>query len=268
MMPGQMVDFSSERFRVRLAETPDDVAAAQRLRYAVFYEEGLAQPDRLAAMSRMDADPFDAVCDHLLVLDCADDVLVGTYRLLRQEVAEAHDGFYTAREFELRPLIERHRDLNFVELGRSCVSRPYRRRSVIELLWQGVWDYVRHHRMDVMIGCASLEGTDPDALALPLSFLAEEFAAPEDWRAAALSDRHVEMRRLPTRAIDRKAALKSLPPLVKGYLRLGCHVGEGAVIDHQFHTTDVLIILPVTSINNRYFAHYGSPEGEPARLGT
>ncbi len=252
---------------MRIAESADDVAAAQRLRYAVFYEEGSAQADPWAALARMDADPFDAVCDHLLVVDCANDVLVGTYRLLRQDVAEAHDGFYTAREFELKPLIERHRHLNFVELGRSCVLRSYRTRAVIELLWQGVWDYVRHYRLDVMIGCASLEGTDPDALALPLSFLAEEFAAPEAWRAAALSERRVDMRRLPARAVDRRAALKSLPPLVKGYLRLGCHVGEGAVIDHQFHTTDVLIILPVTSIDRRYFAHYGQPDGEPGRLG-
>jgi putative hemolysin len=261
-----MADISSKRFRVRLAETPDDVAAAQRLRYAVFYEEGSARPDPWAALTRMDADPFDAVCDHLLVVDGANDILVGTYRLLRQDVAEAHNGFYTAREFELKPLIARHRHLNFLELGRSCVLRSYRTRSVIELLWQGVWDYVRHYRFDVMIGCASLEGTDPDRLALPLTFLAEEFAAPEAWRAAALSDRHVDMRRLPAGAVDRRTALKSLPPLVKGYLRLGCHVGEGAVIDHQFHTTDVLIILPVASINRRYFAHYGAPDGEPARL--
>ena len=266
-MAGQMPAFSSNRFQVRLAETSDDVAAAQRLRYVVFYEEGSAKPDRRAAASRIDADPYDAVCDHLLVVDRASDLLVGTYRLLRQEVAAAHEGFYTAREFELKPLIERHRHLNFVELGRSCVLASYRRRSVIELLWQGVWDYVRHFRMDVMIGCASLEGTDPDALALPLSFLAEKFAAPAAWRAAAVSERHVEMRRLPAHAIDGKAALRSLPPLVKGYLRLGCHVGDGAVIDHQFHSIDVLIVLPVASINSRYFAHYGRPEGEPVRLG-
>jgi L-ornithine Nalpha-acyltransferase len=266
-MPGQMAEFSSRRFQVKLAATPDDVAAVQRLRYAVFYEEGSAKPDRRAAASGMDADPFDAVCDHLLVVDCDNDLPVGTYRLLRQEVAEANDGFYTAREFELQPLIERHRHLSFVELGRSCVLRPYRRRPVIELLWQGVWDYVRHFRMDVMIGCASLEGTDPDALAVPLTFLAEEFAAPAAWRAAALNDRHVEMRRMAAHDIDRRAALKSLPPLVKGYLRLGCHVGEGAVIDHQFHSIDVLIILPVASIKSRYFGHYGAPEAQPARLG-
>jgi L-ornithine Nalpha-acyltransferase len=261
-----MVNSSSKRFRVRLAETPEDVAAAQRLRYAVFYEEGSARPDRRAAMRRMDADPFDAICDHLLVIDSANDVLVGTYRLLRQDVAEAHDGFYSAREFDLAPLLGRHHHLNFLELGRSCVRDAYRTRPVIELLWQGAWDYVRQHRLDVMFGCASLVGTDPDKLALPLSFLAEEFAAPAAWRAVALSERHVEMRRLPACAIDRKAALRSLPPLVKGYLRLGCHIGEGAVIDHQFNTTDVLVIMPVASINRRYFAHYGTPDGEPMRL--
>lgn len=117
-----------------------------------------------------------------------------------------------------------------------------------------------------MVGCASLEGTDPDDLALPLSFLAEQCGAPVAWRAAAVSTRHVEMRRLPAGAIDARAAMKALPPLVKGYLRLGCHVGEGAVIDHQFNTTDVLIVLPVAAINERYFARYGAPDAQPAHL--
>jgi putative hemolysin len=127
----------------------------------VFYEEGAARADAVAAATGMDCDPFDAICDHLIVVDCAGKALVGTYRLLRQEVAEAHDGFYSAREFDLEPLIERHRHLSFLELGRSCVLRPYRTKAVIELLWQGIWDYVRRHRLDVMVGCASLEGTDP-----------------------------------------------------------------------------------------------------------
>jgi putative hemolysin len=251
---------------VRLAASADEIAAAQRLRYRVFYEEGSARADPLAVARRMDVDRFDAICDHLIVIDRASKALVGTYRLLRQEVAEAHDGFYSAREFDLKPLIERHRHLSFLELGRSCVLRSYRTRPVIELLWQGIWDHVRRHCLDVMVGCASLEGTDPDELALPLSFLAQHCAAPEAWRAAALRTRHIEMRRLPARAVDAKAAMKALPPLVKGYLRLGCHVGEGAVIDHQFNTTDILIILPVTAINNRYFLRYGAPAAEPACL--
>ena len=260
------MNVASGNFMVRLAVSGEEIAAAQRLRYQVFYEEGAARADAVAAATGMDCDPFDAICDHLIVVDCAGKTLVGTYRLLRQAVAEAHDGFYSAREFDLEPLIDRHRHLSFLELGRSCVLRPYRTKAVIELLWQGIWDYVRRHRLDVMVGCASLEGTDPDDLALPLSFLAAQCGAPEAWRAAALSARHVEMRRLPASAIDARAAMKALPPLVKGYLRLGCHVGEGAVIDRQFNTTDILIVLPVAAINNRYFARYGAPDARPGHL--
>jgi putative hemolysin len=110
-----------------------------------------------------------------------------------------------------------------------------------------------------MIGCASLKGTDPDALALPLSFLHHFAGAPEPWRARALADRYVDMNRMSKDALDAKEALRRLPPLIRGYLRLGAVIGDGAVIDHQFGTTDVLIVLPVSGINTRYFAHFGAP---------
>src|SRR5690606_23179526 len=106
-------------------------------------------------------------------------------------------------------------------------------------------------------GCASLSGTDPEPLALPLAFLHHNARAPEEWSVSALAGRHVAMDRLPAEAIDAKAALKLLPPLVKGYLRLGAYIGDGAVIDRQFGTTDVLIVLPVGTISERYVNHYG-----------
>jgi L-ornithine Nalpha-acyltransferase len=108
-----------------------------------------------------------------------------------------------------------------------------------------------------MIGCASFEGTDPDRLALPLSFLHHFAAAPEAWRASAHPSRRVDMNRIAKDQIDTKAALKQLPPLIKGYLRLGAFVGDGAVVDHQFGTTDVLIVMPVSSISGRYLDHFG-----------
>ena len=89
--------------------------------------------------------------------------VVGTYRLLRQQLAEDHGGFYTAGEFDIAALIARHRDLHFLELGRSCVLAPYRNKRTVELLWHGIWTYVLQNRLDVMIGCASLDGTDPRA---------------------------------------------------------------------------------------------------------
>jgi putative hemolysin len=148
--------------------------------------------------------------------------------------------------------------LKFLELGRSCVLAPYRNKRTVELLWHGIWSYVRRHRLDVMIGCASLDGTDPAALALPLSFLHHFAAAPADWQVQALAGRRVDMNLLPKHEIDPRAALRALPPLIKGYLRLGAFCGDGAVVDHAFGTTDVLIVLPVSAINTRYIEHFGA----------
>jgi putative hemolysin len=253
---------------VRLASTPAEVRAAQALRYRVFYEEMSAFPDARTLWRRRDADAFDRICDHLLVLD-HDDLearpfrkarprVVGTYRLLRQEVAERHNGFYTAGEFDIEPLLARHRGLNFLELGRSCVMKPYRTKRTVELLWHGIWAYALRHDIDAMIGCASFEGTDPSRLALPLSFLHHHAAPDADWHVEALPGRGATMNRLPIEAVDMKAALASLPPLVKGYLRLGAMIGRGAVVDEQFGTVDVLVLLPVDRISERYVKYYGA----------
>lgn len=251
---------------VRLAASAAEIRRAQALRYHVFYEEMAAVADWRTQQRRRDCDPFDLVCDHLLVLDRASPhrpllrqkpEVVGTYRLLCQEIADRHGGFYSAGEYELAPLLERKRHLRFLELGRSCVLEPYRNKRTLELLWRGIGAYVRMNRVDVMIGCASLEGTDPDRLALPLSFLHHNARAPREWRVRAQEHLFVEMNRMPPSALDSRAALRMLPPLVKGYLRLGAYVGDGAVVDHQFGTTDVCIILPVAAINARYVYHYG-----------
>jgi putative hemolysin len=257
---------------VRLAAKAAEVRRAQKLRYRVFYQEGSAVPDAAKMMARRDVDVFDALCDHVLVIDHAlpaarlrrSPAVVGTYRLLRQNVADRHGGFYSAGEFDIGGLLAGHSNLSFLELGRSCVLPPYRNKRTVELLWRGIWTYVRRNHFDVMIGCASLKGTDPDKLALPLSFLHHYARAPEPWRAHARPERYTEMNRLAKDAIDTKAALRALPPLIRGYLRLGAVIGDGAVIDHQFDTTDVLVVLPVAGINNRYFAHFGAPEARDA----
>ena len=255
---------------LRQASSIDEIEACQRLRYRVFYEELQAKADATTIAKERDEDRFDAICDHLVVvrrgdttdkLDIAVEggVLVGTYRLLRQDVAARHGGFYTQDEFDIAPILATHPDLRFLELGRSCVLKPYRTKPVVELLWQGIWNYVRTYDLHVMMGCASLEGTDPDAHAVSLSFLAYSAVPPPEWRVSALHDRRVDMKRLPATAIEPRKALRDLPPLVKGYLRLGCYIGDGAVIDHQFNTIDVLIVLPVSAINERYFTHFGKP---------
>ena len=268
-----MPDISAEKgpLLLRLADGIEEIEACQRLRYRVFYEELGASADHASAHRKLDKDQFDAICDHLIVVQRGstgeeqsiildDGELIGTYRLLRQEVAEGHGGFYSQREFDLAPLISTHPGLRFLELGRSCVLEPFRTKPVVELLWQGIWNYVRAYDMHVMLGCASLEGTDPNEHALALSFLAEAHA-PFEWAVRALPAHYVNMKRIAPPEIDKRRALKDLPPLIKGYLRLGCYIGDGAVIDRQFNTIDVLIILPVSAINVRYFAHFGQPNG-------
>ena len=250
---------------VRLARGPREIWRAQRLRYRVFYQEMSAKPDVVSRMFRRDADRFDRACDHLLVIDHAargrfggiKPKVVGTYRLMRQSAAERLGGFYTQGEFDLGPMLARHPGQRFLELGRSCVLKPYRTKRTVELLWSGIWAYLQHHRIDAMFGCASFDGTDPDALALPLSFLHHQARSEGDWAATAHSEHFVGMDRLPAEMIDAKLALKQLPPLIKGYLRIGARFGTGAVIDRQFGTTDVLVVLPVSAIDKRYTDYYG-----------
>ncbi len=175
---------------VRLARNSSEVAAAQEVRFRVFYDELGAKRSYVHELETRDADRFDAICDHLLVFDTAlygpdHRQIVGTYRLLRQDQAEATGGFYSQDEFEIGRLIGRHPDKRFLELGRSCVLPEYRSRRTVELLWQGIWAYCRRYRIDVMTGCASFAGIVPAAHAEALSFLSHHCRAEGEWHVAA-----------------------------------------------------------------------------------
>ena len=196
---------------VRLARKNSEIRRAQRLRYKVFYEEMSAMPGALAILSRRDEDEFDPIFDHLLVIDRGDandgrrwrrSKVVGTYRMLRHEVADLNDGFYTQGEYDISALLRAKPECKFMELGRSCVLKPYRNKRTLELLWQGVWSYVREHNADVMIGCASFEGTDPSVHAEALSFLHHTSLAPEEWRVRAHEHLRVDMNMMPREAIN------------------------------------------------------------------
>lgn len=250
---------------VRLARTKKDIKRAQKLRYKVFYEEMSAIPNPTAFLSRRDKDPFDRVCDHLLVLDYNVPIrpfrklkpkVVGTYRLLRQDVAEKNFGFYSTNEFDLKALVEARPDKRFLELGRSCVLKEYRGKRTVDLLWQGIHTYMSHHRIDVVVGCASLAGIDPQKLTLPLSYLHHYASGPDDFTVKAVASRYVDMNLMPKEEINTQRALRALPPLIKGYVRVGAYFGNGAVIDKQFGTTDVLVILQVAQMDKRYVNHY------------
>jgi putative hemolysin len=243
---------------VRLAATPDELDAVQALRYRIFYQEMGAKPDAEALATERDRDGFDAIADHLLVIDHdlgeGASGVVGTYRLIRQEAAARIGRFYSADEYDISAL--QCFPGRLLELGRSCVDTAYRSRAVMQMLWRGIAAYVFLHEIDLMFGCASLPGTDPDALAAELSYLHAAHLAPEQIRPRALPSRFVEMRRLNPETIDSRRALNALPPLIKGYLRLGGFVGDGAVIDWQFNTTDIAVVVQTDLVTEKYYRHY------------
>jgi putative hemolysin len=257
---------------VRLATSEEEIAAAQALRYEIFYDEMGAKPDPAMTALRRDHDSYDSICDHLLVIDHGIEGkprVVGTYRLLRELVAKQNRGFYSSSEYDLSPLLTKTfqrrigEGRQLLELGRSCVHRDYRNLATINLLWRGIASYLTTHNIGFMFGCASLHGTDPAEHAVALSYLYHEHLADESIRVRTLPEHYVPMDLVPRGSYDVKNAIRSLPPLVKGYLRLGCVIGDGGFIDAQFNTVDVFILLPVEQITARYTDRYRISANDP-----
>ena len=255
----------SGALEVRLAETEHEVEQAQRLRYTVFYEEMSAIPSPRMRELKRDFDKYDDVCDHLLVVDRdahdedGQPLVVGTYRLTRKKDADKVGGFYTSSEYELSAMLAGLPEgTKYLELGRSCILKSYRARpGTMQLLWKGLMAYVARFDIDLMFGCASLPGTDVEEMALPLSYLHHFHPMPEHLRVRALPDLYVEMNRIPKDAIDEREGIRSLPAMLKGYVRAGCCIGQGAMIDRQFGTTDVFIYFPLSGIDARYKSRFG-----------
>ena len=243
---------------LRLAVDAADTDAIQALRYRVFYTEMGAKADAETLASHRDKDAYDAVADHLMVVDHAlgegPDSVIGTYRLIRRDAAAKLGQFYSADEYDVGP-VERFPG-NILELGRSCVATEYRGRATMQLLWSGIAAYVFHHQIVLMFGCASLPGIDTDALGEELTYLYYNHLAPTEIRPRALPHRYIEMRRVDRDSYEPRRVLAKLPPLIKGYLRLGGFVGDGAVVDPQFNTTDVAVVVKTDLVTARYFRHY------------
>ncbi|CAK0773543.1 L-ornithine N(alpha)-acyltransferase [uncultured Gammaproteobacteria bacterium] len=251
-------DLRMGNLEVRLADSEAEVDAALALRYRVFYEEMAAKPTPEMAAKRRDFDRYDAHCDHLLVIDhnrgAGAEGVVGTYRLIRRPVAKQVGAFYSSEEYNIAPLLALPGEI--LELGRSCVDQNYRSRPGMQLLWRGIAAYIFQFDIELMFGCASLPGIDLAEHALVLSYLYHHHLAPPELCPRALPTRYVDMRLMARELINPRRALNNLPPLIKGYLRLGGYVGDGAVIDHQFNTTDICIVVKTDQITNKYIKHY------------
>ena len=243
---------------VRLARTTAEIDAAQRLRYQVFFQEWGARADAACHARGRDSDAFDPLMEHLIVIDHnrspAKGQVVGNYRLLRRDRIGAGGRFYSSSEFDLTPLLDSGASL--LELGRSCVLPEYRNQHVLRLLWEAIAGYVADHRIGLMFGCASLRGTDPGALREQLSYLHHYHLAPPPLRPRAVGATRVDMNLMDRSAIDPRHARALLEPIIKGYLRVGAGIGEGAYVDHQFHSVDVCIVMPTAQLARRYRNHF------------
>ncbi|CAM9092416.1 unnamed protein product [Phaeothamnion confervicola] len=248
------------RFDTRLADDPSEIRAVQRLRYEVFYEEMGAKADLAQQAQRRDINCFDAVCDHLMVVDTAmtdeygDPLVVGTYRLIRRSrLPEGHD-FYSEAEFDLRAIKRFPGEI--LELSRSCVHREYRNRAVLDMLWRGLGNYITAYQIEIMFGCASFPGTDPEQIADALTFLHSRHLAPEPLRPLALPGQYVAMQRRCESVLDKRDAIRQMPPLVRGYVGAGAFVGDGAVIDTEFNTVDVCVMVMTEQLRKSYARRY------------
>ncbi len=244
---------------VRLAETESDVDAAQALRYRIFYDDMGATPTTRCRALQRDIDSYDDVCDHLLVIDLSKSTpespcVVGTYRLLRGNIAAATTGFYSENEFEVDNFIYAPEEI--LELGRSCIDGDYRRRGAMQLLWRGISEYIDTYRIKLMFGCGSIHGTDAHEARRVLSYLHHYHLAPKSLRPVAISNKYVSMDMVAKSALDVKQIQSELPPLLKGYLRVGGYIGEGAVIDRQFNTIDVCIVVETENLSGKYRSHF------------
>lgn len=256
-MTNSSLTLLEDKVSVRLAANADEIDAAQRLRYKVFYEEQNAVPSEEMAAQKKDFDEYDSVMDHLVVVDenlPAGEQIVGTYRVMRREGANKIGKFYSDAEFNIKPLLSAGTEV--LELGRSCVLSPYRTRLVLQKLWGGIAHYVAEYKIGLMFGCACLEGTDISSLAHQLSYLYHYHLAPPALRVRAVDHRYVDMNIIPKEQLNAKEVFLSLPPIIKGYLRLGASVGDGAIVDHQFNSTDVCIVMPTHLVTDKYFKHY------------
>ena len=236
---------SQRRLTHSLARTQADMEAAQRIRFKVFAEEmGANLP---SADLGLDIDRFDHYCDHLLVRDHSNEKVVGTYRILPPEQAVKAGGYYSETEFDLSRLM--HLRDRMVEVGRSCVHPDYRDGATITQLWSGLADYVTKHNHEYLIGCASISMGDGGHYAASVYNKVNKLhAAPAEYKVFP----HC---RLPLESLNQNLDV-IIPPLIKGYLRLGAYVAGEPAWDPDFNCADLFILMPVSRMNARYAKHF------------
>ncbi|WP_296762723.1 GNAT family N-acyltransferase [Sediminimonas sp.] len=245
------------QFEVGLARSETELHAAQRLRYEVFVAELGGGGPMVDHDARLERDRFDPFFEHLILRDLTRPEgaqVVGVYRLLDEAGATRAGQFYSEDEYNLAPLRRSGRRL--LELGRSCLHRDYRGGGAMHVMWSALADHISARGIEILFGVASFHGTDVQALAQPLSLLHHRHLAPPGLRVRARPPGAAAMDLIPEGQLDRRAAMLTVPALIKAYLRLGGCVGDGAFVDRDFNTTDVCLVLDMARVDPARRAFY------------
>lgn len=244
---------ATPHFQVKIADSLSEVEAALRLRFEVFnleMNEGLQS----SFETGFDSDVYDTFCDHLIVKERASGAVVGTYRLLPHHRAMSQIGFYSETEFDLSRL--KAGPARLLEVGRSCVAKPYRTLAVINLLWTGIARYLELHSLTHVFGCASFHTKDPRTIAAACAYLQRDHAAPPEFRVTPLPHCRMDLGGTAVTDAEADAAFRTFPPLIKGYLRLGGVVCGEPAYDAEFGTTDILVMVATDRLSAKYRDHY------------
>ena len=249
-----------DNFVIKIAEKKSELKKAQALRYTVFYNEKKAVPTISKKILRLDYDKVDKFADHLIVIDKnkkdIKNTIVGTYRLLRGDVATHCGGFYTSSEFDLSKVLNSYKNIQILELGRSCVHQDYRNGIIMNLLWKAIAEYVKFYDIKILLGCASFHGTDVMKYANELSYLRKNFSLPDELSVKSLDSKiHPAYTDINSNTNDLRTFVK-LPPLIKGYLRIGGKVSYDCFVDYKFNTIDLCVIVRTDNIKKKYKKKY------------
>ena len=248
-------DFFKPTFDVKLADSKNEIKSAQKLRYQVFFSERNKKKIFNIDNFRKDSDKYDNYCDHIVVIHkkskFSKNKIVGTYRLLKQSVAENKSGFYSSEEYDLTKLLNSNKYFNMLELSRSCNSKDFRNKNDLQLMWKEIYKYIENNKVDAMFGTASFLDTNLYNLSNQLIYLNNSHKMPNEIMVNALDKCRAKIDYSRNIKMNLKL-VKSLPTLIKGYLKLNAYIGDGAVVDHKFKTTDIFVFLPVNDINYQY----------------
>ena len=248
-------DFFKPIFDVKLAESRSEIKLAQKLRYKVFFSERIHSPILNIGNFRRDSDKFDNYADHIIVKfrknKFSKTRVIGTYRLLKQSVAEKKSGFYSCDEFNLDNLLNSKIYNNMLELSRSCISQKFRNKNVLKLMWNEIYRYINKNNIDALFGTASFLDTNINKIEDQLIYLNNNHKMSDNIKVNALANYKVKVDYEKPIDINLKLVSK-LPTLIKAYLKFNASIGEGAVVDNRFKTTDVFVFLPIEEINKDY----------------